>query len=435
MRFALPALLLVATVAPAAPVPTDLKADNARLEAFWIDLAAPRWVDRARAVYDLLDHPKGVEFLCGKVSPVSATADDFKKWLKAINSDDEKEWKPALAELEYHDPRSVLTTAEQVELVDTDAGKKRLMNIWMPGFLHNSERTHKVTLRWKGAKVWCEWYVGDNGMSSEFEVPQFHWYDRAGWQRAALAAHILHCTDTKSTRAALARLADGHKDAAPTKTAAELLRAKVPTPEVEFTDKHWDALAFDGPAKMVAAAVALREAKNVPAVLKEKLPAITVTKEQLTRWVQALDSEENAVWKPAFTELCYFRPSLGLTLSEQCDLVTTVPGCTLLFQFWSQDGGSPPPRMTISKGFVLASTDDGLTVGWPHLRPPPPPLVAIVPELSKQTCVQWQRARLAVVALERNGSAEAKAVLKQLADGHPDILPTKEAKAALERMK
>jgi TolA-binding protein len=32
-------------------------------------------------------------------------------------------------------------------------------------------------------------------------------------------------------------------------------------------------------------------------------------------------------------------------------------------------------------------------------------------------------------------SDDAKAVLKQLADGHPDILPTKEAKAALERLK
>jgi hypothetical protein len=32
-------------------------------------------------------------------------------------------------------------------------------------------------------------------------------------------------------------------------------------------------------------------------------------------------------------------------------------------------------------------------------------------------------------------TAEAKEVLKQLADGHPDILPTKDAKAALERLK
>jgi hypothetical protein len=36
--------------------------------------------------------------------------------------------------------------------------------------------------------------------------------------------------------------------------------------------------------------------------------------------------------------------------------------------------------------------------------------------------------------LERVGTPDAKAALKQLADGHPDILPTKEAKAALERL-
>jgi TolA-binding protein len=47
----------------------------------------------------------------------------------------------------------------------------------------------------------------------------------------------------------------------------------------------------------------------------------------------------------------------------------------------------------------------------------------------------WQRARIAILALELVGTADAKAVLKQLADGHPDILPTKEAKAALARLK
>jgi hypothetical protein len=437
MRFALPTLLASAAVSLAAPVPDDLKGDKAKLEQLWNDLAAPRWVDRARAVYELLDHSKGVEFLSQKVVPVNAPADDLKKWLKAINSDDEKEWKPALAELEYHDPRTALTPAEQVELVNTDAGKKHLMNIWMPNFLESHRGVHRMTLQLKDGKVRSEWYVGDEWAGTEFDPKDYFATDRAAWQRAALAAHVLHRADTKDARTALTRLADGHKDARPTRLATSLLKAKVPEPAAEFTDKHWDALlgfkrADLVPAELVGAVFTLREAKNVPAVLKAKLPAIKATKEQVTKWVQALDTDGDDR-RSALAELCYFRPSLALTLGEQMDLLTTHRGRAWLFQLWWQDFGVPPPQSEFSQGCVFTATDDGLTAAWP--RKEVPPLVAPVPELSKQTCVQWQRARLAILALERMKSDAAKEVLKQLADGHPDILPTKDAKAALGRLK
>lgn len=440
MRFALPALLLHVAVAPAAPVPGNAKADAERLETLWVDLAAPRWVDRARAVYEFLDHPKGVEFLCQKVVPVSATTDDLKKWLKAINSDDEKVWKPALAELEYHDPRTALTPVEQIELVGTDAGKKRLLSVWgLAGFLDRPEHTDRVTLKVNGAKVKCGWYVGEDWHGTELDPLDYLPSDRAVWQRAALAAHILHRADAKTSRDALARLAEGYQKASPTRIASGLLKAKVPAPVTEFTDKHWDALlglnrADLVPAELVAAVVAIREAKNAPAVLKAKLPAIKASKEQITKRLTAFDNDDSSVRDQTFNELCYFRPSLALTLSEQLDLLTTHNGRALLFQFWWQDFGFMPGRMQFSDKVAFTSTDTGLTATW-LLKQPPPPIVVPVPELSKQTCAQWQRARLAIVALERNGSPEAKAVLKQLADGHPDILPTKEAKAALERSK
>ncbi len=38
---------------------------------------------------------------------------------------------------------------------------------------------------------------------------------------------------------------------------------------------------------------------------------------------------------------------------------------------------------------------------------------------------QWHRARAAIAALQHIPTGDAKVVLKQLADGHPDILPTK----------
>jgi hypothetical protein len=183
---------------------------------------------------------------------------------------------------------------------------------------------------------------------------------------------------------------------------------------------------------LVAAVFALREAKNVPGVLKAKLPAIKASKEQVTKWVQSLDGDGDDR-RSALAELCYFRPSLVLTLGEQLELTTSHRGRAWLFQLWWQDVGMPPPQMEFSQGVAFTATDDRLTAAWPRQKVPP--IVAPVPELAKQTCVQWQRARLAVRALERDKSDEAKAVLKQLADGHPHILPTKEAKAALERLR
>jgi hypothetical protein len=362
---------------------------------------------------------------------VSATADDLKKWLKAINSDDEKVWKPALAELEYHDPRTALTTAEQLELVDTDAGRKRLFLLWMPYTLGRPEYIERMTLKQNGANVKCEWRVGDSWQSTEFNPHDYLDTDRAVWQRAALAAHVLHRADTKASRPALARLAGGHEKSGPTRTAAELLKAEVPKPVAEFTDKLWDWLLSGSPSEVVAAVFALRETKNVTGVLKAKLPAIKATKEQLTKWVKALDGDERGA---AFHKLCYFHPSLALTLSEQCDLVSTDRGRGTLFQFWWQDYGRPAGWITFANKLQLTPADDQLVMSWPR-RDPPPPLVAPVPPLEKQTCAQWQRARLAIVVLEKIGTAEAKEVLKQLADGHPDILPTKEAKAALGRLK
>jgi hypothetical protein len=58
---------------------------------------------------------------------------------------------------------------------------------------------------------------------------------------------------------------------------------------------------------------------------------------------------------------------------------------------------------------------------------------ATVAPLADHRSSRWQCARVAILAVQRADTSEAKAVLRQLADGHPDILPTKEAKAALAK--
>jgi hypothetical protein len=99
----------------------------------------------------------------------------------------------------------------------------------------------------KDGKAKCEWYIGEDWHGTEYDPLDYLPNDRAVWQRAALAAHVLHRTDTKASRDALARLADGHKKANPTRTAAELLKAKVPAPAAEFTSTGMPCWASNGP--------------------------------------------------------------------------------------------------------------------------------------------------------------------------------------------
>ena len=47
----------------------------------------------------------------------------------------------------------------------------------------------------------------------------------------------------------------------------------------------------------------------------------------------------------------------------------------------------------------------------------------------------WKRAERAVTVLERIGTPEAREIVRQVARGEPEALPTQAAQAALERMK
>src|SRR5690349_20102892 len=104
MRYALPVVLLVATLAPAAPVPAELKADRQRLDTLWKEVNSTDQIARVRATLALIDEPGAAAYLARKAPPVEASAARLKAWLKDLNSDDEREWKPALEALRYFDP-------------------------------------------------------------------------------------------------------------------------------------------------------------------------------------------------------------------------------------------------------------------------------------------------------------------------------------------
>jgi len=257
----------------------------------------------------------------------------------------------------------------------------------------------------------------------------------SAWFRAELAAYVLRRIDTKESRAVLERLASGHKDAKPTRAAAKLLKAKDTKPEKVSFDDIWASL-FSAGFDMLFELVHTPDAAKL---LKAKLPAIKASQEQMTEWLKALDDEDPKVWKPAFEKLLYFRPRIALDWQEQVNAVTTARGRTALFELWKTHTTKAPAGLDADPGDTLGIVERGdrrqLKLKSPDPMGRGESVTIELKPMGEMFSFHWQRVRLAIIALERMKSDEAKAVLKQLADGHPDILPTKEAKAALERMK
>jgi hypothetical protein len=123
----------------------------------------------------------------------------------------------------------------------------------------------------------------------------------------------------------------------PTRTAAELLKAK---PVDRMTEKQFDAIWVDllqntpyssDPVAITRGLLALVNAPESAGMLKVKLPAIKASKEQVTKWLKALDSDDEKVWKAAVGELFYTRPALVMNWREQCQAVTTDRGRSVVF--------------------------------------------------------------------------------------------------------
>jgi hypothetical protein len=438
--------MLLAPTLLAAPVPKDKVAEWKKLDAHWHDLWSADSVARTKAVFALLDHPRAVEFLAEKLPPVDGSAEQLKTWLKDLNSVNEEVAAAAMAELWYHDPRTELTADEQLGLITTDHGRWRLASVWMggpitlrPGTVRTSITPQRNGGRWF---MLNEEQADGGGCGTGIGCPPAGEIATATWKRGGgflpppPPPHVLRRIDTKASRAALTRLASGHKDALPTRTAAGLLKAKAPAPLADKAfDTTWAGLLTNDPIAVTRGAFALLDTPDTAKTLKAELPAIRADKEQITKWVTALNDDDETVWKPACEKLLYFRPLLGLSWQGQCDAVTTDRGRSVVFHLAGEAVELPTADHIYPGCTVSARNDTGLTLsyvpgggGMITTRREPGTLDTMTPP-------HWQRARLAVIILERAKADEAKAVLKQLADGHPDILPTKEAKAALERLK
>ena len=173
-------------------------------------------------------------------------------------------------------------------------------------------------------------------------------------------------------------------------------------------------------------------------LLQRKLKPLKTSAEEVKKLIADLASDKDDVWKPAFEELSYLDPRLALDpdaafaeakapLARQrlAAILVDSPDPT---KFAPTVGGQ---RIELTGGgvrtpqrvYTLTVTADGR--GSPAGQTFPIP--AGVADIRRAS---WLRAARAVSILEHLRTPEALALLKEMATGHPDALPTLAAKNA-----
>lgn len=206
-----------------------------------------------------------------------------------------------------------------------------------------------------------------------------------------------------------------------------------------LSETVWADLADTDNAKTTRAVYALAAAgpQVATAYLAERLVPVKVEEKKLEELIADLDSPQFGKRQKAGLEIEYLgkyaKPQLEKALgagpsaelrkrieqlldklpTDEKKMANPVGNNSQVSVANGQVTINGPVRKLVINGLEVDPTPKSIAVG-------PSPL--------------WQRAARAVVVLEEIGSVEAKQVLEKLAGGEAEALPTKEAKAALERL-
>jgi hypothetical protein len=219
--------MFVPSPSQADDAPKQAKTSQKELETLWSDLYAgdPAAANAVIKFYKNAD--AAVPFLKEKLQPLKLDADQCRRLLKELGSQDEKVWKPAWEKLDYLDPRLAIDLKTLMDEV-TDVPERTRMVELCSGRKADSLAGEDVNLRAVGddgfnffarGSWWAEHRVERIGMYS--------WNPKMAWTRAARGVAILEQIGTQEAMKVLQQLASGHPDASPTKAAKEsLMRLK-----------------------------------------------------------------------------------------------------------------------------------------------------------------------------------------------------------------
>lgn len=241
--------------------------------------------------------------------------------------------------------------------------------------------------------------------------------------------------------------------------------AQVDAGDKPLPEHLWADLAASKEAAVHRAIMAMARASDetVVAFLKGRLRPVKVEPQRVTQLLKDLDSDRFATREEATEELEYLgkyveaelkktldsKPSLEVTqrvqrllsiLVEEAGEVPAVqswsinglpvqgfPGGQPGFGFPGGIGGGFPGVGFPGAGFGAGA--GGGMVQWGYYYPAKP-----AEAKEPVRIIYWQRAVRAIGVLEHIGTSEARALIESMARGEPDALPTREAKAALERL-
>lgn len=205
-------------------------------------------------------------------------------------------------------------------------------------------------------------------------------------------------------------------------------------------EKHWSNLADRNKNRAALALLALATTpRETTAFLKERLKPVNIDPKTVAKWLTELDSDNPHTQLQAIENLEYCGKHIHADLQKALTSASKIETKQIIMQLQS----SLPPVAKLPPGSNLTSMSAGASNGslsWKLNCDDKGKMqfslndVSIDP--SKVFDVQprpWVRAQRAIALLEHLGTPDAKLVLKSLASGKAEALPTIAAREALGR--
>jgi hypothetical protein len=195
----------------------------------------------------------------------------------------------------------------------------------------------------------------------------------------------------------------------------------------------WVDLEKDEPEATQALLEFAVRPKQATAFLKDNLKPLKIDSTRVKSLLFKLGSTNEKVWKPAFEELEYFDPRLAIDLPQLMELVTETPARQRMVEVMcGHDAGELQGKDIQLRNAGAADHFNFFaqnTSWWAERK---------VARLGILRCgnykKKWTRAVRAIVLLERIGTPDAVAIIKDMASGHVDAQPTKMAQQSLVRL-
>jgi hypothetical protein len=165
-------------------------------------------------------------------------------------------------------------------------------------------------------------------------------------------------------------------------------------------------------------------------LLRAKLKPLKLDAVRLKAYLLRLGSDNEKLWKQAFEDLSYLDPRLTMGLEPLMKAVPESPARERLAALLTDRSPS------LIQGRVrLESSHDGYHFFDGHGRWWVEAKIGRINQLKNhERKTKWSRAVRAVALLEHIGTPEARALLEDMASGHVDAQPTREAKKSLDRL-